>query len=68
MLRDQPKRRTPFQMGYDNSITTKFVAGATLAEKRAIVKKANPFHYQFGTKLKPYKPYLTYGENYDIVC
>jgi hypothetical protein len=55
-------------MGYDNSITTKFVAGATLAEKRAIVKKANPFHYQFGTKLKPYKPYLTYGENYGIEC
>lgn len=34
----------------------------TLAEKRAIVAEVNPLFYVFGETLKPYKPYLTYGE------
>jgi hypothetical protein len=66
MIKDKQKRKTRFEVGYDTTINLRIKEASSLAEKMAIIKEANPFHYQFGTKLKPYKPYLTYGENYGI--
>ena len=66
MIRNKPKRKTRFELGFDTTINLRIKEASSLAEKMAIIKEANPFHYQFGEQLKPYKGYLTYGENYGI--
>lgn len=60
------KRKTRFEMGEDTTINHRLKNAPSLAEKMAIIKECNPFFYQFGKKLKPYKPYLTYEENYEV--
>ena len=63
--RKQPhSRETILEMALKNSISYKIGLMQTVAEKRALVTEANPTHYIFGKTLKPYKPYLTYEENY----
>jgi hypothetical protein len=57
-------RETLIEQAYRNSIAYKITQATTLTEKRELVSVANPTHYIFGKTLKPYKPYLTYEENY----
>jgi len=57
-------RETLLEQAYKNSIAHKITLALTLGEKRNMVRAHNPFHYAFGVKLKPYKAYLTYEENY----
>jgi hypothetical protein len=60
----QHSRETILELALKNSISHKIKQLQTLAEKRALVAEHNPTHYIFGKTLKPYKPYLTYEENY----
>lgn len=60
----QHSRETILEMALKNSVCYKLTLMQTVAEKRALVAEHNPTHYIFGKTLKPYKPYLTYEENY----
>jgi len=63
--KEKPRNReTLLEQAYKNSIAHKITLALTLGEKRNMVRAHNPFHYAFGVKLKPYKAYLTYEENY----
>ena len=52
---------------YQNSMQYRINEVNTPKEKREIISQANPLFYVFGVKRKVFKPYLTYGENYEII-
>ena len=60
----QHSRETIIEQTLKNSVSYKIGLMQTAVEKRALVAEHNPTHYIFGKTLKPYKPYLTYEENY----
>ena len=57
------KRDTLIELAIKNSISHKIKQMADPEEKRVLVAEHNPTHYQFGTTLTPWKPWLTYEEN-----
>lgn len=63
------KPTMPFK--HDNSITTRFAKyngkPNPTRNKRAEVKKANPFHYSFGNVRPVWKTWLTYMENMELI-
>ena len=51
---------------YQNSMQYRIEEADTPKEKRAVVAEVNPLFYVFGENRKVFKPYLTYGENFNV--
>ena len=57
---------TQIEAIYEQSLQYRIGQAQTPTEKRAIVVETNPLFYVFGEQLKEFKPYITYGENYNV--
>jgi hypothetical protein len=57
---------TQIEAIYEQSLQYRIGQAQTPTEKRAIVVETNPFFYVFGEHRKVFKPYLTYGENFNV--
>jgi len=60
-----------FPFKHDNSITTRFAKyngkPNPTRNKRAEVKKSNPFHYSLGEVRPVWKTWLTYAQNMGLI-
>ena len=60
------RRGNVLEQEFKRSVQYRIKQATTPAEKREVVKDANPLFYIFGETRKVFKPYLTYEENYGI--
>jgi hypothetical protein len=63
---NRKRRASQIEEAYQKSMQHRISQATTPADKRGVVLEANPLFYIFGEVRKPYKPYLTYKENYGI--
>jgi hypothetical protein len=57
---------TQIEAIYEQSLQYRIGQVKTATEKRKIVTETNPLFYVFGEQRKVFKPYLTYGENFNV--
>jgi len=60
------RSQTQIEVIYQRSMQYRISQVQTPKEKRKIVAETNPLFYVFGENRKVFKPYLTYGENFNV--